>query len=332
MALIGSVAHNMADFKATLITDIYGGNAEYTPMDQLKVATSYRLAGGVFNDSVLDTNFYTATTSASGTAAVLDGVLTCAVTTASGSTSCVSTNRPGRYIGSNANYYRGNIRTDVANGTNNTIIWGAVNGTNTPTNGNYFKQVGGVLYVCHKATGVAEVAVASGSFNGKVTSYTLDTNCHTYEIYYTVRRVYFVIDGVLIHTFTATTTSLYGQMHLRAALMVVNAGVGSAVNVCCMTMSIARLGEARSAPKYQAISGSATTLLKTGPGTLHTIILGVPKGTATVYDNTAGSGTAIATIEMGSITIPTAFPFECDFTNGLTIVTTSTSNITVIYE
>ena len=49
-------------------------------------------------------------------------------------------------------------------------------------------------------------------------------------------------------------------------------------------------------------------------------------------DNTAGSGTAIATIEMGSITIPTAFPFECDFTNGLTIVTTSTSNITVIYE
>jgi hypothetical protein len=35
---------------------------------------------------------------------------------------------------------------------------------------------------------------------------------------------------------------------------------------------------------------------------------------------------------MGSITIPTAFPFGCDFTNGLTIVTTSTSNITVIYE
>ena len=51
-----------------------------------------------------------------------------------------------------------------------------------------------------------------------------------------------------------------------------------------------------------------------------------------IYGGNAGSGTAIATIEMGSITIPTAFPFECDFTNGLTIVTTSTSNITVIYE
>ena len=51
-----------------------------------------------------------------------------------------------------------------------------------------------------------------------------------------------------------------------------------------------------------------------------------------IYDSIAGSGTAIAMIEMGSITIPTAFPFECDFTNGLTIVTTSTSNITVIYE
>ena len=332
MGLIGSVARNMADFKSTIITDVYGGAAECTPMDQLKVSTSYRLAGGVFNDSVLDSNFYTPSTAAGGTASVANGVLTCAVTTASGSTSCVSTVRPGRYIGSNANYYRGNVRLDVVNGTNNAVYWGAVNGTTAPTNGNYFKLAGGVLYVCHKVTGVAEVAVASGSFNGKVASYTLDTNCHTFEIYYTVRRVQFVIDNVLIHTFTATTASLYGEMHLRAALMNVNTGVGSAVSACCMTMTIARLGEARSAPRYQAVSGAATTLLKTGPGTLHTLIIGIPKGVITIYDNTAASGTAIATIDMGSLTVPTDFQFGCDFTNGLTIITTSTSNVTVIYE
>lgn len=323
----------MADFKATKITDSYGGSAECTPMDQLKVSSSYRLAGGVFNDSILDTNFYAATTAASGTATVTDGVLTCAVTTASGSTSCVSTNRPGRYIGSNANYYRGNVRIDVTNGTNNTVIWGAVNGTSAPTNGSYFKLTGGVLSVCHKTTAGSEVAIASGSFNGHVTSHTLDSNCHTYEIYYTVRRVMFVIDGILLHTFTATTSSLYGEMHLRAALMNVNTGIGSAVSACCMTMTIASLGEAHSAAKYSHVNGAATTLLKTGPGALHHITIGTPKGTCTVYDNTSAvAGSIIAIVDMGSLTVPCTLTFAMDFSVGLTVVTTSTSDITVVYE
>ena len=322
----------MADFKATLITDPSGGVAGCTPTDQLKVASNYRLAGGIFNGSVLDSNFYTPTTSAGGTAEVSDGVLTCAVTATSGSSSCVSTNRPGRYIGSNANYYRGNVRVNVVNGTNNTLIWGAVNGTNTPTNGNYFKQTGGVLSVCRKTTSGSEVAIASGSFNGNLASYTLDTNCHTYEIYYTVRRVKFVIDGVLIHTFTATDSPLFGEMHLRAALMNTNAGVGSAVSAYCMTMTISRLGEAHSAPRFQAISGAATTTLKIGPGSLHSLIVGVPKGSLTIYDSATGSGTAIATVDMSAQTTASAFAFGCDFTNGLTVTTSSTSNITLIYE
>jgi hypothetical protein len=322
----------MADFKATIITDGYGGMAECTPMDQLKVASNYRLAGGVFNDSVLDTNFYTATTATGGTASVSDGVLTCAVTATSGSTACVSTNRPGRYIGSNSNYYRGNVRITVTNGANNVVIWGAVNGTTTPTNGNYFKLSDGVLSLCHKTTAGTEVAIASGSFNGSVSSYTLDTNCHTFEIYYTVRRVRFVIDGVLLHTFTSTDTPLFGEMHLRAALMNVNTGAGVIVNAHCMTMTISRLGEAHSTPKYQSISGAATTLLKTGPGSLHTVIVGVPKGSLTLYDSTTGAGTVIAVIDMSAQTTASDFTFGCDFTNGLTAVTTSTSNVTLIYE
>lgn len=323
----------MADFKSTLIRDKYGNEVECTPMDQLKVSTSYRLAGGVFNDSVLDPNFYTPTTSASGTTTVSDGVLTCAVTAASGSTACVSTFRSGRYIGSNANYYRGNIRISVTNGTNNTVIWGAVNGTNAPTNGCYFKQTGGVLHVCHKNTAGSEVAIASGAFNGKSLTYLLDTYCHTYEIYYTARRVIFVIDGELIHTFTATDTSLYGQMHLRAALMNVNTGVGSAVNACSMTMTIARLGELNSTPRFSNISTATTSLLKTGPGSLHRIVVNDPSNiTITVYDNTSATGSVIAAIKPGSNTTPITLEYGCEFQSGLTIVTSGTTNLTVIYE
>ena len=42
----------MADFKTVQIGDHYGNDAECTLLDQLKVASQVRLAGGVFNDSI----------------------------------------------------------------------------------------------------------------------------------------------------------------------------------------------------------------------------------------------------------------------------------------
>lgn len=325
----------MADFKKVIIGDDYGNEAECTLLDQLKVAPSIRLVGGVFNDSVLDPNFYTASTANGGTAAVSNGVLALAVTTTSGSTSGVATSRMARHMGSNSEYYRANIRLGDTGTAGNVRYWGAFNGTTSVTSGVYFKLDGATFSVCHKPVGGAEVAVDSGSFNGKVASYTPTLDCTTYEIYYTVRRVQFVINGTLIHSFSAGTTPLTGELHFKANMLSVNAGVGPAVSMFTQVMSISRLGEAHSNPRYLNISGAATTLLKTGPGSIHSFIIGIPKGTANIYDNTAGSGTLIASVDMGSLAVPTSLDFGkdgCDFSVGLTIVTSSTSNITVIYE
>ena len=85
-------------------------------------------------------------------------------------------------------------------------------------------------------------------------------------------------------------------------------------------------------PAYTHVSGAATTVCKTGPGCLHGIVVGTPGGACTVYDNAAGSGTVMAVIDLSTVTVPTSLPFNCDFTTGLTLVTTSTSDITAVFE
>ena len=85
-------------------------------------------------------------------------------------------------------------------------------------------------------------------------------------------------------------------------------------------------------PTYNHVAGAGTAIVKTGAGCLHGIVVGAPGGTCTVYDNAAGSGTVMAVIDLSTVTVPTSLPFNCDFTTGLTLVTTSTSDITAVFE
>jgi len=83
---------------------------------------------------------------------------------------------------------------------------------------------------------------------------------------------------------------------------------------------------------YTNITTATTTTVKTGRGVLVSIVLNaVNAGIITVYDNTAGSGTKIATIAAGALE-GTTFGYLCQFTTGLTIVTASADNITVVYS
>jgi hypothetical protein len=84
------------------------------------------------------------------------------------------------------------------------------------------------------------------------------------------------------------------------------------------------------------IATATTTVVKSGAGRLVRIMNNrkVANGVITVYDNTAASGTLIGTITNPASLLDSAQPFEydCDFGTGLTIVTSSTDNITVVYE
>ena len=82
-------------------------------------------------------------------------------------------------------------------------------------------------------------------------------------------------------------------------------------------------------PTYNHVAGAGTTLVKTGPGRLHGIVVGTPVGVCTVYDSTTGSGTVMAVI---TTTSPVGLDFNCAFSVGLTVVTSSTSDVTIIYE
>ncbi len=85
----------------------------------------------------------------------------------------------------------------------------------------------------------------------------------------------------------------------------------------------------RIAYNYTNISTQTTTLVKKGPGTLHTIVINTTAAAAiTIYDSLLGSGTKIATIA-ASPTIGSTFFYDVEFSVGLTIVTAGASDITV---
>lgn len=82
---------------------------------------------------------------------------------------------------------------------------------------------------------------------------------------------------------------------------------------------------------YNNISSATTTVVKTGTGMLHGITVNTTAaGAITVYDNTAGSGTKIATLKAS--VAENHYRFDVAFTTGLTIVTAAASDITVSFN
>jgi hypothetical protein len=209
------------------------------------------------------------------------------------------------------------------------VGWGA--SMPTVTDGAYFKIVGSTISVNTMAATV-ETSVASGSFNGTYTAPTL-TNLNTYEILYTLRRVYFLINNIIVHTATYSTTNWTSGTNIFHAFGDLNnTGVSAAIAYTFRMMNITRLGNMDSMPVYKHIAGAATTVCKLSGGFLHSVIAGDAGTLCTIYDNTAGSGTIIAVLDT-SATSAFSIDYHCPFYNGLTLVTTGGgTDITVIYE
>ena len=84
---------------------------------------------------------------------------------------------------------------------------------------------------------------------------------------------------------------------------------------------------------YTNIATAATTVISGGPGRLGRIVIngGTLTGTITVYDNTVGSGSKIATISANQA-IGQNFVYNCRFRTGLTIVATANVDFTVVAD
>jgi len=321
--------------QSTLI-DSYGFSVEDTPMGEMRVVEPVKLVGATFIGTTLDPNFWLTTGTANGgTVAQASGQVTLATNTTANGAAELSSVRRGRYVAGSSMRYRAVVQTDSGL-ANNKRRWGVGDWVALPTlvDGAFF-QLDGTTFSIVTLKGGTPTTVSSGSFNGLYgSSYTLDTNVHTYEIYWTNSKVYFVIDGSMLHTvnasattWTNTVTFYLGADNINSSNLNVNK------NLYIRVMSIARLGTLQSAPIYKHITTAATTICKYGAGTLHSIIINTPANqTLTIYDNITNSGTIIGVISLGNNTVPMELHYDLDFYTGLTIVNSGTIDASIIYE
>lgn len=146
----------------------------------------------------------------------------------------------------------------------------------------------------------------------------------------------------------ATVQSIVGNV----ASAVTDAGapvkVGCKYNSTPIALTNGQRGDAQCTPTgaflveqggkpFCNIVSATTTTCKSGAGYLHTLCMNtvVASGTVTLYDNTAGSGTKIATITNPAALLgmgPLCAVYDLAFSTGLTAVTTGTQDITLTYR
>ena len=87
------------------------------------------------------------------------------------------------------------------------------------------------------------------------------------------------------------------------------------------------------------VAGQATTAVKTGAGLLHAIVfnsVATATNVTTIFDNSAASGTKIATITPVATTtqIPNTVIYDAKFSTGLTVLTATanSADMTIIYR
>lgn len=300
-----------------------------------------RLVGAMWAGSTNDTYFWTlANNGAASAASLTNSVVTVTSGTANNGYGSIVSVRHARFLFVNPNRWRGFLRLTSLTAADCTRYFGAMDITagNPPTlnNGFYFKVAsGGGVSVVTKLSTTTEVAVNTG-FNGTLGStYTIpDTNYHGFEIIYYMAAAWFIVDGSLLHKVTPTTALMNDEMNIHCFAMSLNSGSGTTSGSMEIgAMSILRHGKETTRPQFQNLAANATTTLKRGTGSLHRIILNSAGSgnTITIYDNTAASGTIIATVSPSSAQ---PLDYDLDFQFGLTIVISggTPSNITVVYD
>jgi hypothetical protein len=300
----------------------------------------YRIVGGAFGNTGLDTNYWALTNSASGgTATVANAQCTLASGGTADNVAVVQSARSGRYVGGASNRFRHVMRLPSVSLADHILRWGAFNASD----GAFFELDNTTLKVVTRKT-ASDTPVSSGNFNGSVASYTIDTNNKTYEIYWTNSKVYFVIGGVLIHTVNALTTTWSDTLNLYARFEVGNySGSTTSKSMEVRTSTIYRFGRDLTLPRYyyHAAGQTTGTVLKIGPGNVHEVIISTVSNNAvvTLVDiATAATGTPIifTTGAMGALTTPFPIPMGsegCPFNTGLALVVSgANAAVTVIYD
>lgn len=304
-------------------------NGQYAKIDglgNLKSITPVKLAGTAFSGSTKDTNFWTETVTGSG-AVAQSGEISLTTGATADSTAKYASVRKARKVTGAGNQFRMVGRLTTAPEANNLRRCGSYD-----TNNGFFFQVNGETLGVGSRKATSDTIVNSGSFNGDMgASVVMGTSFGRFFIEYDHLSVKFFINDVLLHTITASTASLTDSLDLPITMENNNTNGNTTDNGFeILFASIIRLGELNTETTSYYASTAATTVLKYGAGKLMRITVCDNTGTLIAYDNTAGSGRILCSID-GSKTVGT-LEFQAPFGTALTIVTTGSPKMTVVYE
>lgn len=323
----------MSYFKTTKLIDGYGFGPEFTPMDEMRCVEPVRLVGTSFSEATIDANFWTATPTNSGTITADYSQVILNSNTSSGGAASLQSVRKARYIGGASNRFRGIIQLGDLGTTNNVRRWGMFDGVGGNGNGAYFKLDGTTLSVC-TTNNNTEAPIASTSWN-KSTTIPVVTNANSYEIYITNRRVYFTINGTLVHTAEFSTSPWTRTLTLPIRVDTTSTGVTTNCTITVRTATIYRFGAVETASIWKYVSSAAAAVpLKNGAGSIHSVInMDNAAATITLYDSLpadVGVTKIIAVLDLQNVL--GTIDFHLDFYTALSYTTTGSPKITIVYE
>lgn len=310
-----------------------------SPIGSAVVDQITRLVGPHFNGSLSNgtsDNFWVTGRGTAATSEIANQLATLTGGTTNSDWCSVQSVRKARFMFANPNLFRALVQFSAVSAANTTTFIGAIATTNgAPQSGYCFAVSGTGVISVQSYTGAAAVLNKASGFSGNLgTTYSVpNTNMHVYEIIYFGEKVWFFVDSTLLHAETPTTTPLSQITNNNISISVVNATTPTSRVVTTWFASVLRFGKDLTRPQSVYIAGAATTVLKTGVGTLHDINLGSGiNGTVTVYDNTAASGTILAVFTISNNNPPINLEMEVDFFTGLTVVTSASNQVTVVFD
>lgn len=326
----------MSYFGQVQLRNLQTGDLAYiTDFNDLEVAKKVRLVGTTFIGTTKDTNFWTETNAGTGSVTQTAGTVVLATGATANSTTQYQTVRVARFIPGTESVYRAVMKFSNTGTSNNIRRFGGY----TANDGAFFQLNGTTMQIGTRAGG-SDTVVNQASWNKNTSSFTLDTNYHSFEIHFAYTNFDFYIDGTLVHqvAISGTSTLAAQNLNVNATMENINSG-GQTANVSStFTVStIFRIGELQTSPIYKNLTTAATTTLKFGAGHLHSVVINninLNAGTIALFDNTTNSGTLIATITIpkNAALTPIDLHYDVPFSIGLTAVTSVACDITITYE
>lgn len=310
--------------ESTIIDKEVHRHMKVSPTYELYTAERNRLVGKAFVGDYDDTNFWSGTTTGTGTY-LLDGELE--MTTGTGATSTVKYEsvHKARFVAGMVNEFVSVARfgQDPATG------FSARMGAYDDNNGVFFIISGTSFGVGTRRSGT-DTVVWNGSFNGNLGP-TIGGNFqipNRYDIMYGGTSVEFFVGDKLVHTAYAILDPLTFLADFPVTSEVFSEG-GTDGTIHVRGCAIYRIGQLNTTPVYKHFSGSENSILKYGAGKLRRIINNDNTGSVDVYDGLDATGKVIATID--TVKALGVFDFDVDFSDGLYVEDTN-AILTIIYE